>query len=176
MVTGQYNEAIIEQNHFINWIYSHSVGRFLSKLIIFWASWSLRSRITGSLLEAKLLHLNFDLSNKTGCPIWLWPQIFFTQNLVLSFKILISIYPYVLTQEFSIKLIFQYDTILSHIKKLKKWENFENFVKLRLFSKILSKVNLEKPVFALLYKLQTGRSNFAPKMLQVFFLNNFKFW
>ena len=57
-----------------------------------WASWSFRSRITGSALklnlqcqnwnffgkktwsifEANLLHLNFVLSNIPGCPFWLW--------------------------------------------------------------------------------------------------------
>ena len=47
---------------------------------------------------------------------------------------------------------------------------------MELFSQIFSKVNLGKPVFAILYKSKFGWSKFAPKMLQVFFSINFKFW
>ena len=47
---------------------------------------------------------------------------------------------------------------------------------MKLFVEIVSKVNLEKHVFAILFKSQFGWSNFAPKMLQVYFSKNFKFW
>ena len=46
---------------------------------------------------------------------------------------------------------------------------------MKLFSQIFSKVNLEKPVFAILFKSKFGWSKFAPKMLQVFFPQNLKF-